>query len=514
MRKYPIGIQSFQSLRNDGYLYVDKTPFINQLVNTGKVYFLSRPRRFGKSLFLDTMHCAFEGKKELFSGLYLEDNWDWSETNPVLKISFGSGVHRSVEELRQTMEAMLNEWSETFGIEYKNENVKDKFAETIRKVSMRVGDSVVVLIDEYDKPILDNITNIPLATELREELKNFYSVLKDADQYLKLVFITGVSKFSKVSLFSGLNNLEDITINEEYSALCGYTQAELEENFAEELEKHDKRQIRKWYNGYSWGNGTVYNPFDILLFFKSGVFKNYWFESGTPRFLMKLLEENAYFIPDLENVEASEAIAESFEIESLELDTLLFQTGYLTIKEILTLGARRTYCLGYPNLEVKMSLNDSLLGYISKRQSEKERNVIKLYRLLQANDLPGMKELFHSFFAAIPHDWFRKNDIEEFEGFYASVFYAYFCALGLDVKAEDTTNHGKIDMSVFFEGRCYIFEFKLANSANESGSALKQIKEKRYAEKYADDFEEIYIVGVKFDKAERNITYFEWEVRK
>ena len=199
MRKYPIGIQSFEKLRNDSYLYVDKTHFIQELTDTGSVYFLSRPRRFGKSLFLDTMHCAFDGKKHLFKDLFLEDNWNWDKQNPVIKISFGSGVHRSVEELRQTMESMLIDWKNQFGFIYEKNGANNRFMEAIQHAYEKSGNSVVVLIDEYDKPILDNITNLPLAAELREELKNFYSVLKDADQYLKLVFITGVSKFSSFS---------------------------------------------------------------------------------------------------------------------------------------------------------------------------------------------------------------------------------------------------------------------------------------------------------------------------
>jgi len=509
--KYPIGIQSFEKLRKENYLYVDKTHFITHLIDTGCVYFLSRPRRFGKSLFVDTMHCAFECKKELFKGLYLENNWDWSKQYPVIKISFGSGVHRTLDELKLTMKSMLIDWKNQFDITYEKEGIKNQFAEAIHKASIKCGRQVVVLIDEYDKPILDNITNVDLAVEMREEIKNFYSVLKDADQYLKLVFITGVSKFSKVSLFSGLNNLRDITITEEYSSLCGYTQDELENYFAVELKKYDKEEVRNWYNGYSWGNGTVYNPFDILQFFASGDYRNYWFESGTPRFLLKLLEENEYFIPELENIEASEEIAGSFEIEDLNVDTLLFQTGYLTIKNITRMASRRVYYLGYPNLEVKMSLNDALLGYVTKRLYAKEKNVVSLFRHLQTNNIDGMCSLFHSFFAAVPHDWFRKNNIAEFEGFYASVFYAYFCALGLDVRVEDATNHGKIDMTVFFEKRCYIFEFKLKEVAAGANKALQQIKEKNYAEKYISEYSEIYLIGVEFSRTDRNITCFEWE---
>ena len=511
MRKYPIGIQSFKSLRNDGYVYIDKTSFVKRLVDSGKYYFLSRPRRFGKSLFVDTLRQAFLGERELFKGLFLEDNWDWTKKHPVLKISFGSGVHRNLDELRQTMESMLIDWRRHLGIEYEKRGIQNQFSEAIEKAYELYGERVVVLIDEYDKPILDNISNVPLATELREELKNFYSVLKDADEYLKLVFITGVSKFSKVSLFSGLNNLKDITIDASYSSLCGYTQTELEETFAEELKSHDIEKVKEWYNGFSWGNGTVYNPFDILLFIDSGKYKNYWFESGTPSFLLKLMDRKGYFIPDLERLEASEAIASSFEIEEIELETLLFQTGYLTIKEIRSVGSRDTFILSYPNLEVRMSLNDSLLAHCSVRSSAKERNIVALYRALEANDLDGVKDIFHSFYASIPVDWFRRNDIAEYEGFYASVFYSYFTALGLDVRVEDPTKHGKIDMTVLFDGRCYIFEFKVVEYVRDANSALEQIKERNYAEKYAADFAETYLIGVEFSKTDRNITRYEWE---
>jgi len=510
MRKYPIGLQSFESLRNDGYIYIDKTYFVKRLVDEGKYYFLSRPRRFGKSLFVDTLHCAFDGKRHLFKGLYLEDNWDWSRKNPVLKISFGSGVHRSLEELHQTMEAMLNRWARIFGITYSNESIKDRFQETIEFLFVGTGEQVVVLIDEYDKPILDNITKPELAVELREELKNFYSVLKDSDQYLKLVFITGVSKFSKVSLFSGLNNLEDITINKKYSEICGYTQEELERDFAAELSKTDKNKVRDWYNGYSWGNGTVYNPFDILLFFKSMTFRNYWFESGTPSFLLKLMAQNGYPLINLTEVEAGDEIVGSFELEEIDVNTLLFQSGYLTIKRIdEMLDDARTYVLSYPNKEVRMSLNNYLLVYVSRNASAKEKNRIALVKLLKSDDVAGMESLFQSFFASIPHDWFRKNNIAEYEGFYASVFYAYFAALGLDVRVEDSTGRGRLDMAVLFQGHCYIFEFKVVEDAEGSGSALQQIKARGYADKYVAEMDRIYLIGVEFNKSDRSIARFE-----
>jgi hypothetical protein len=510
MRKYPIGLQSFDKLRSGGYLYVDKTAYIKELVDTGCHYFLSRPRRFGKSLFVDTMHCAFDGKRHLFGGLYLDDNWDWSRKNPVLKVSFGSGVHRSLDELRETMEEQLNEWMRRYDVNLSAPSIKGRFKEIIEVLFNRTGEPVAVLIDEYDKPILDNITNPDLALELRDELKNFYSVLKDADQYLKLVFITGVSKFSKVSLFSGLNNLRDISVEPEYSAICGYTQQELESNFEEELSRTDAAKVREWYNGYSWGNGTVYNPFDILQFFMSGSFRNYWFESGTPSFLLKLMAENGYPLTELEDVEAGEKITGSFDLDNLDIKTLLFQSGYLTIKRVdELLDDARTYVLSYPNKEVRMSLTDYLLEYVSGGLSNKENNRIGLAKLIKNDDVAGMEKLFQSFFASIPHDWFRKNNIAEYEGFYSSVFYAYFAALGLDVKVEDTTNRGRLDMAVIYNGICYIFEFKVVEDAEGDGSALQQIIERKYAEKYAAAMDKIYLIGVEFCKTDRSIARFE-----
>jgi hypothetical protein len=289
MRKLPIGIQSFVDIRTENYYYVDKTPFVHRLVETGKYYFLSRPRRFGKSLFLDTLRQAFLGKKELFEGLYLEKNWDWSVSYPVVYISFGAGVIKSTEELVETCFYLLRRHAEDYDLKLTEKLYNKRFEELIYKLYRQSGQKVVVLIDEYDKPILDNIERREVAAEIREALKNFYSVIKDADPYLKFCFITGVSKFSKVSIFSGLNNLEDITLSESFAILCGYTQEELEAVFADRLKGVDLDEVRRWYNGYNFLGEPVYNPFDILLFLKEKRFRFYWFETGTPTFLTKLM---------------------------------------------------------------------------------------------------------------------------------------------------------------------------------------------------------------------------------
>ncbi|MBX6423140.1 AAA family ATPase [Thermosulfurimonas sp. F29] len=334
MKKLPIGIQSFTVIRSENYYYVDKTPFVKKVVDEGKFYFLARPRRFGKSLFLDTLRQAFLGRRDLFEGLYLEHNWDWSVRYPVVHISFGAGVIKSTEELLETIDSILRRHAREENLSLSEKLYNKRFEELIVELYRKYDLPVVVLIDEYDKPILDNLENRELAVEIREHLKNLYSVLKEADPYLKLVFITGVSKFSKVSLFSGLNNLEDLTLHPDYATICGYTEEELQTVFADRLKDFDLDEIRRWYNGYNFLGEPVYNPFDILLCLKSGLFRPYWFETGTPSFLIKLLVENRYFIPDLEHLQAGDEILESFDVDSIAPETLLFQTGYLTLESV------------------------------------------------------------------------------------------------------------------------------------------------------------------------------------
>ena len=446
IKKLPIGIQTFANLIEEGYLYVDKTPFIHKLTDQGKYYFLSRPRRFGKSLFLSTLKAAFEGRKELFQGLFLYDNWDWSQSNPVVHISFGSGVARSVEELQETCDEILYDHSRAFGIEYHKVSRKGRFAELIQTLYEQTGRRVVVLVDEYDKPILDSIENTEMAIALRDELKNFYSVIKDADPYIEFVFITGVSKFSKVSLFSGLNNLKDITIDKRFSDICGYTQDELESVFSGWIDDNtDLVEVKSWYNGYSWMGRQVYNPFDILLYLDSKVFQNFWFETGTPAFLVKLLRKGRYYIPEIQNMVAGEEIVGSFDVDNITVEALLFQTGYLTITGFEQIGAFQRYQLSYPNLEVRAGLTNAILNGLVQDHLAKTRNQSHVLDSLSNNDFPALKKTMQAFFSSIPHDWYRKNKLASYEGYYASIVYCYFAALGLDVRVEDATNHGRID---------------------------------------------------------------------
>jgi len=406
--------------------------------------------------------------------------------------------------------------SEDFGVEIKSPTYYEAFFELIEKVSKKHG-KVVILIDEYDKPILDNIEDTEKAKEIREVLKGFYQIIKPADPYLKFVFLTGVSKFSKVSLFSGLNNLIDITIDSEFNEICGYTQDEFEYEFADIIAELQSQmgegvleEIKFWYNGYSWGGEKkLYNPFDILLFLRKKEFEAFWFETATPEFLIKVLLDNKYYIPKIENLVVGERLIGSFDIDFMEPETLLFQTGYLTIKEIRRgLRGRREFHLGYPNFEVKLALTDWILDYLSKNSVGKTENQSKLVEIIQRNDIEGMKNLFYEFFASIPYDWYRKNQLSGYEGYYASIFYAYFTSSGFEVRAEDTTSKGKIDMTVFFKDRIYIFEFKVVGRDEESGTALAQIKERKYWEKYKETAKEIYIIGVEFEPEKRNIVGF------
>ena len=510
MKKLPIGISTFSQIREGGYCYADKTGFVDKLAEGGKYYFLSRPRRFGKSLFIDTLKEAFSCSKKLFVGLTLEKNWNWEKPYPVINISFGGGVIKNRDELDKSIFFQLREIGKKEGFEIDNSLTNLWFRELITSLSAKYQEKVVILIDEYDKPILDNITAPDLAREIREGLKNFYSVIKDTDAYLKFGILTGVSKFSKVSLFSGLNNLEDITLNPEFATLCGYTELDLQSVFLEHLHGLDLSRMKQWYNGYNFLGEPVYNPFDILLFLKNRVFQNYWFETGTPTFLADLLMQKSFSLPRLERLVAGDALLGTFDIDQITVEALMFQTGYLTILRKEQLGGAIMYELTYPNLEVKMSLTDHLLGCLTSAPGDRDQTKISLFHALNDGKLDQLKDIFFAFFASIPHDWYRKNELAGYEGYYASIFYCYFTALGLDVLAEDTTNKGKIDMRVKLNDRVFIFEFKVVE-LTPAGKPLVQLKEKRYHEKYSAPRIEIFLVGIEFSKTDRNIVSYEFE---
>ena len=509
-RKLPIGIQTFAKLREQNCYYVDKTPHAMQLVEAGSYYFLSRPRRFGKSLFLDTLKELFEGNQALFTGLAAEQQWDWSKKYPVIRISFGGGVLGSVADLNQSLHQQLTTLEQQFGLQAQFPDHRSRFKDLIAQAHRRAGQRAVVLVDEYDKPILDRIETPEIARQLREVLKDFYSVIKDSDAHIKFAILTGVSKFSKVSLFSGLNQLTDISLDARYSDICGYTDVDVDTVFAPELPGLDRELIRQWYNGFNWLGTSVYNPFGLLKLFDTRQIRPHWFETGTPTFLIKLLEKRQQFTPDLTRIVASESLLATFDVDNIPVEALMFQAGYLTIASHRQIIGRLELTLKYPNLEVQAALNDSLLQSLTGNLNGPGPRISKLYDLLMAPDLAGLRDLFHAFYASIANDWYRKNEMSGFEGYYVSIFYSYFAALGVDIRLEDPTNVGRIDMTVLFNHQVFLFEFKVVE-LNPAGQALAQIKANHYADKYHALGQPIHLIGVEFSKASRNIVGFEFE---
>ena len=509
-KSLPIGIQTFSEIRRNEHYYIDKTGLALALINNGKHYFLSRPRRFGKSLFLDTLKELFEGNEPLFQGLAVHKHWNWSVKYPVLRFSFGRKNYSLTQSLPESLHQQLTQFERDFGIAREFEDAGGRFADLIQKVSTQTGLPVVILIDEYDKPILDALDYPEVAKANRDFLRGFYGTIKDFDAHIRFSFLTGVSKFSKVSLFSGLNNLTDITLDARYSTLCGYTDHDIDSVFAPELSGLDREAIREWYNGYHWLGEGVYNPFDILQLFDKREFRNYWFETGTPTFLVNLLMERRMPTLQLDNLLSSSTMLSSFDVGDIATEALLFQTGYLTIKNTRQAGGQTFYQLGYPNQEVYQSLNESLLSTLTHDRTSQAQQSLRLYDLLLVNDFSGLKQLFQSFFASIPHHWYTNNDIQQFEGFYASVFYSYFASLGLDVTVEDCTNLGRLDMTLKFNGQVYLFEFKVVEMVPE-GRAMQQLQEQDYAAKYRHLNQPIHLVGVEFSKDNRNVVGFEVE---
>ena len=509
-KKLPIGLQTFREIREEGYYYVDKTGFALRLIERGKYYFLSRPRRFGKSLLIDTLAELFSGNEPLFRGLCIHDRWDWTTRYPVIRLSFGGGVVQSTQDLERKIWQQLHLNQAVLGLACTESGIDGCFSELIRLAHAASGERVVVLVDEYDKPLLDNLTRAEDAKAIRNGLRNLYSVIKDSDAHLRFTLLTGVSKFSKVSIFSGLNNLNDITVSRDYSAICGFTEADLDSVFRQELEGLDREQIRRWYNGYNWTGDAVYNPFDLLLLLQERQFRAWWFETGTPTFLIDLLTQRGFPTPSLARLRADDALLSAFDVDHMVPEALLWQTGYLTFSATRQIGARIEYTLGYPNLEVESALNDVLAKALIGNPGQASELASRLYDLLVANDLAGLRQHIESLFAAIPHQWHDTNPIARYEGYYASVVYSHFAALGLDLKPEDSSSAGRLDLALRFNGRIYLFEFKVVELEPE-GRALQQIKNRGYADKYRAEGQPIHLIGVEFSRERRAVVGFELE---
>jgi hypothetical protein len=503
MRRYPVGLQDFEKMITEGFIYVDKTKYIFELTKGGGYYFLSRPRRFGKSMLTTTMQALFEGKKHLFSDLYIGDKWDWQTTSPVYRISFAD-INFEKKGLELAIKDSLLELAKKFNITTEHSEVASLFREIIIKISSTFG-KVVILIDEYDKPIIHYLgVDTEQAIENRNIMKNFYSILKEADPFLKLVFITGISKFTKVSIFSDLNNLADISLDHRYAGICGITQEELDTNFKEELKTQDKEKIKDWYNGYTWDMKTwVYNPFSLINFFSSSQYQNYWFDSGTPTFLINMLKSNKQY--NFVDREATLTMLSSFDLERIDALPLMFQTGYLTFTQYDEIG--EIYTLNFPNREVERTFNEMLLDvYIENNQSIGGVVMVNKLRIALANEkLEDVKTIINVLFKSLPYTlWQNEN-----EAFFHAIMHLTFRLLGIYVQSEVITADGRIDSIIHFADKIYCIEVKLDKSAQE---AIQQINEKCYLTPYKMEGKKMIAIGINFSKEKKEVAELEWEI--
>ena len=517
LRKLPIGIQSFEILRKDNYLYVDKTEFIYKLATEGRQYFLSRPRRFGKSLLLSTMRAYFEGKKELFQGLKIADlEKDWIKY-PVFYFDFNGKKYNSSSSLKEVLNSHLEAWEALYGDEKKERSLEERFRYLLEVAHKKTGLGVVVLVDEYDKSLLESEGEA--LEESRTLFKGFFGNLKSCDEHLQFVFITGVTKFSKVSIFSDLNQLRDISLLKDYSSICGITQKELEENFEPEIKEMAKEknfsyeeclaELKRMYDGYHFYENTegLYNPFSLINALAAKDFKTYWFSTGTPTFLLKKLKEVNFDAREFstDELSATQLTLQDYRDDNPNPIPLFYQTGYLTIKSYD--AEDQEYHLGYPNDEVRYSFLDCLIPYFT--QSTKDSSSLSVSQFckdVKKGDVESVMTRFKSLFASLPYS--TKTDDTVIEQNFQNVIYIVFVLMGQFVGVEQHYSQGRVDCVVQTDNFIYLFEFKRDKSADE---ALAQIEEKNYAAPFASDNRKIFKIGVNFDSKEKNIV--EWKVK-
>ena len=506
MKPITTSVYTFSKLIDDGFLYVDKTEGIYDLIAPGTAqYFLARPRRFGKSLLVSTLKAIFQGRRELFDGLAIADtDYEW-QSYPVIHLDLGTAAAQTAAELEAKLIFAMDHNAKQLNISLTQKCASGRFQELVNNLSERDG-KVVILVDEYDKPLLGHLEK-PSAPEIQRVLKEFYAVIKTTEPQQRFVLLTGVSKFSKVSVFSDLNNLTDLTMRRSTATLLGYTQDELEQNFSEYIAAMSKElgksyeetleELRVWYNGYRFHSNaqTVYNPVSTMKCFQELEFKNYWFETGTPTFLISMLQNNPI---DLSNLSADETDFSTYELEHLSALPLLVQTGYLTIKGTETFGDATTYKLGYPNREIERSFNRWLAQDFAHIPGYELTSTLQLLiNALNESRIDDMLEHLKTFFHNIPYDISIKH-----EKYYQTIFYAVFQLIGTAIEAEARTNIGRIDALIKTKTNIYIFEFKLNGTAEE---AMAQIHEKKYAAPYRDDGRNLILIGAEFDKEARNL---------
>ena len=533
IRKLPIGMQSFKDLREKKFLYIDKTTYINQLSKANKIYFLSRPRRFGKSLFLSTLAAYFRGQKELFKGLYLEkaeeelamqeNRTAWQEY-PVLYLDFNTGRYDLKGALDESLTYFLDTEGQKYNLQSTGLSHAKRFTSLIQAAYQQTGKQVVILVDEYDKPLLQTMgVNEALNEDYRNTLKAFYSVIKTCDEYIRFAFLTGVTKFSKISIFSDLNNLKDISLNETYAGICGITQTELEANFQPEIQALAQKQgfdypqsiaaLKHWYDGYLFhpeGEG-MYNPYSILNAFDDKEIKSYWFSTGTPTFLVNFLKEAHYFIPDLDgNVELDEEGLQTYRAVARDTLPILFQAGYLTIKEYIS--DLRLYRLGFPNDEVRYGFLHNLLpAYSDVQFGQTGVSVARFVQDIRKGNVDGFMERMQSIISSIPYDNFTEENLKLREQNYQTAVYLIFALMGQFVQTEVHCALGRSDAVVTTADTVYLFEFKLTGNGTAE-DAIAQIKEKNYAAPYQASGKKIVFIGSSFDEQKRTIQ--DWKIER
>ena len=513
-RRLPIGIQDFASIREEGFCYVDKTARIHQLITgSGRAFFLSRPRRFGKSLLCSTLGAIFEGRRELFNGLAIDSlDWEWKK-HPVITLDLNPGNYlQGTVILNSSLTNALNNIARSYGLELRGQFAVEQFSNLISDLHEHLKEKVVVIVDEYDKPLLSTIEDKELHIAMRNELKGFYSVLKSSDKDLRFVFLTGVSKFSHVSIFSDLNHLVDLTLDPRYSDICGITQEEVEQNFNPEinaiLEETGKSRdeymgnLRRFYNGYRFSEKllSVYNPFGLLNHFdQCGKFLPYWYETGTPTFLINLIIKQKINIVDLNNMQVGFEDFRKYDIENMEALPLLYQSGYLTISDYDM--ERNRFILDYPNEEVRSSFARSLIRQYLQVPSDKSPSLInKLLDAFYDGNVDEAMNSLKSFLASIPYDI-----INEKENYYQTALHLIFSIFGLNCRSEVRIASGRIDTLVEMKNYVYCFEFKLNGTADE---ALAQIDSKEYLLPWEGSGKKLFKIGVNFNHDKRNIE--EW----
>ena len=566
----PMGVGDFEEIRTGDYYYVDKTHHIKELVispisgkkKSGK-YFLSRPRRFGKSMIVSTIQYLFEGKKELFEGLSIYNNWDFSENNhhPVIRINFDDNRNDTQNKIDENIVLQLESIEQDYGIEseeteltkpvrsskdsiheqkpteHPNEGI-NKFKKLLSKLHRKTGKKVVVLIDEYDKPILDVITDKDQALENRKYLRYFYGTFKSNEKHIHFIFITGISLMSKINLFSSMNNLVDISMLSECSTICGYTEDELKSVFAEELKNYDFDKIRKWYDGYQWDddnqNPKVFCPHSVLNLFKYKKFKNFWYKDCIPFYVYEILKLKNLSAIELTDRWVDSGHLDRFELEKIKINSLLFQSGFLTIKDIKEIGSSTKYLLSYPNEEVKRSLSREFLEHLTGSDlSDVEAEGLEILKLLKGLDAEGIQSFINQIFKKVPYYWHgshkgakkdlnkgskqdidneeaKKMKLSKYECWYASLIYTMFAVNSVDIRVESVNNFGRSDMIVISDNKVFVMEFKLAEFVKDvkrlTDEAIKQVKSRKYGTELIEGERScLYVVVMVFVEEERNI---------